>query len=58
MSKDPSTFSIGTDFGWQQWGADRAEHLGNSSPVLEAIKDGLINGDVEVVSDNESAEGK
>lgn len=31
-----SEFSIGTDTGWQQWGAD-TERLGRTVDVLEAI---------------------
>ena len=48
------SFYFGTDFGWSQWG-ETPTNLGNSVDVLEAIKVGLIEQDVQVVSDIEFA---
>lgn len=44
-----SEFSLGTDGGWQQWGAQR-ERLGRSVDVLEAIAQALLAEEL-VVSD-------
>lgn len=47
-------FSIGTDGGWEQWGAVPAD-LGNSVDALEAMARGLLEDDV-MVSDNDEDE--
>lgn len=45
-----SEFSIGTDFGWQQWGAV-TERLGSTVGVLEGMIEGLKDAEVRFVSD-------
>lgn len=50
-----SEFVIGTDYGWQQWGATR-ERLGTTVGVLEGMVEGMKNAEVRFVSDNDEPE--
>jgi hypothetical protein len=45
-----SEFSIGTDFGWSQWGAD-VIRLGLTVGVLEGMIEGMKDAEVRFVSD-------
>ena len=45
-----SEFVIGTDYGWQQWGATQ-ERLGESVAVLDAMVMGFQRDEVRFVSD-------
>lgn len=47
-----SAFRIGTDFGWQQWGADQTR-LDRSVDVMDALVAGLRDENVAVVSDGD-----
>lgn len=49
------SFSIGTDFGWQQWG-ETQERLGNSVDTIEAMVKGLRDEEVPIVSDYDEEE--
>lgn len=50
-----SEFSIGTDFGWSQWGAT-TERLGTTVGVLEGMIEGMKDAEVRVVSDYDEDE--
>lgn len=45
-----SKFIIGTDFGWQQWGAD-IERIGKTVDTMEALVDGLKEAEIPFASD-------
>lgn len=50
-----SEFSIGTDFGWSQWGATM-ERLGTSVGILEGMVEGMKEAEVKFVSDYDEDE--
>ena len=50
-----SEFAIGTDFGWQQWGAD-TPRLGQTVDVVEGMAQGLMDAEVQVESDYDEEE--
>lgn len=52
-----SEFSIGTDFGWSQWGAD-IPRLGTSVGILEGMIEGMKDAEVRFVSDYDEDEDR